>query len=279
VVIKVPSTEGRHDRSYVERFLLEDWIANRLNNAHIVKSHKASEKRRYCYVVSEFVDGQTLAQWMVDNPTPSLDEVRSIVEQVAIGVQAFHRQEMLHQDLRPENIMIDVSGTAKIIDFGSTFVSGIEETRTSETSHVMPGTAQFLAPEYFLGEFGSKQSDIYSLACITYHMLSGRSPYGTSVARALTRTAQHRLVYQSVLAAHRPLPAWVDSTLKKALQPDRTKRYSELSEFIQDLRKPNVKFLAQARPPLLERDPLFFWKGVSTILGGIVVGLLYLLFS
>ncbi|MFQ3247496.1 MAG: serine/threonine protein phosphatase PrpC [Arenicella sp.] len=276
VVIKVPSTEGRHDRSYVERFLLEDWIANRLNNAHIVKSHKASAKRRYCYVVSEFVDGQTLAQWMVDNPTPSLDEVRSIVEQVAIGLQAFHRQEMLHQDLRPENIMIDVSGTAKIIDFGSTFVSGIEETRTSEMSQVMPGTAQFLAPEYFLGEFGSKQSDIYSLACIAYHMLSGRSPYGASVARALTRTAQHRLVYQSVLAAHRPLPAWVDLTLKKALQPDRFKRYSELSEFIQDLRKPNIKFIAQARPPLLERNPLVFWKGVSLIFGVVIIGLLYL---
>jgi serine/threonine protein phosphatase PrpC len=276
VVIKVPSTEGRQDSSYVQRFLMEEWIANRLNNAHIVKSHKASIKRRYCYAVTEFVDGQTLAQWMVDNPAPSLDEVRSIVEQVAIGLQAFHRQEMLHQDLRPENIMIDASGIVKIIDFGSTFVSGIEETRTSEVPQSMPGTAQFLAPEYFIGEFGSKQSDNYSLACIAYHMLSGRSPYGNSVARALTRAAQRRLVYQSVLAAHRPLPVWVDLTLKKALQPERLKRYSELSEFIQDLRKPNPKFVAKARPPLLERDPLLFWKGVSLTLGMVVIGLLYL---
>jgi len=276
VVIKLPSTESRQNPDNVQRFLMEEWIANRVNNAHIVKSHKASKKRRYCYLVTEFVDGQTLAQWMVDNPAPTLDEVRSIVEQIAIGLQAFHRQEMLHQDLRPENIMMDVSGTVKIIDFGSTFVSGIEETRAFETAQAMPGTAQFLAPEYFVGEFGSKQSDIYSLACIAYHMISGRSPYGTHVARALSRAAQRKLVYQSVLAVHRSTPAWVDLTLKKALQPDRLKRYLELSEFIQDLRKPNAKFLAQARPPLLERDPLVFWKGVSLTLLALVIGLLYL---
>ena len=274
VVIKLPSTEGRLDVDYVERFLMEEWIAKRINNAHVLKPYTATRQRTYCYVVTEFAEGQTLAQWMLDNPSPSLEQVRSIIEQVATGLQAFHRQEMLHQDLRPNNIMIDALGTVKIIDFGSTFVSGVNETQTSVVPQAMPGTAQFLAPEYFLGEFGTKRSDLYSLACITYHMLCGRSPYGASVARASTRSAQHRLVYQSVLDAQRQLPAWVDLTLKKALYADPIKRYSELSEFIQDLRKPNPKFVMQARLPLIERNPIRFWKGVSVMLGMVIIGLL-----
>jgi len=275
VVIKSPSTEGRQDADYVERFLMEEWIANRLNNAHIVKSYRPSRQRHYCYVVTEYIEGRTLAQWMVDNPAPSLDEVRRIIEQVATGLQAFHRQEMLHQDLRPNNIMIDSSGTVKIIDFGSTFVAGVDETQTAVMpQQTMPGTAQFIAPEYFLGEFGNKQSDLYSLACITYHMLCGRSPYGTAVAKASTRAAQHRLVYRSMIDGQNQRPVWVDLALKKALQADPQKRYAELSEFVQDLRKPNAKFVAQSRQHLIERDPVRFWQGVAAILGAVVVYLL-----
>lgn len=274
VVIKLPSTEGRQDADYIERFLMEEWIANRLSNAHILKPFAQLKKRSFCYVVTEYIEGQTLAQWMIDNPKPSMEKVRSIIQQIAIGLQAFHRQEMLHQDLRPNNIMIDSMGTTKIIDFGSTFVSGVNETHTSMVLQTMPGTAQFLAPEYFLGEFGSKQSDLYSLACIAYHMLSGRSPYGAGVARALTRSAQHKLVYQSVLDPHRAIPTWVDLTLKKALQADPKKRYSELSEFVQDLRKPNTKFISQTQLPLIERNPVQFWQGVSIILSVVIIGLL-----
>ncbi len=274
VVLKLPSTEGRQNPDYVERFLMEEWIANRLTNTHVLKSYKPNRRRNFCYVASEYLEGQTLAQWMLDNPSPSLDMVRNIIEQIAVGLQAFHRQEMLHQDLRPHNIMIDTAGTVKIIDFGSTFVSGINETQTTALPQTMPGTAQFIAPEYFLGEFGTKRSDLYSLACISFHMLSGRSPYGTAVAKALTRSAQQRLVYQSVLDQQRQLPVWVDLTLRKALQPDPEKRYPELSEFIQDLRKPNPKFVNQSRPPLLERNPVIFWQGVSAVLGAIIIVLL-----
>ena len=280
VVIKLPSSEGRQDEEYVERFLMEEWIANRLNNAHIVKSHKAVKKRQYCYLATEYIEGQTLREWMNDNPTPSLQEVREIVAQISIGLQALHRQEMLHQDLRPENVMIDTSGVVKIIDFGSVFIYGIEETRTTVIpAQTMPGTALFLAPEYFIGEYGSKRSDIYSLACITYQLINGGSPYGTNVPKAQTRAAQKRLVYQSVLDPQRQIPAWVDLTLKKALDPDPNNRYPTLSEFIQDLRKPNAKFIARSQAPLIERDPVLVWKSISAALSVVIMVLLYQLFA
>ena len=136
----------------------------------------------------EFVDGQTLTQWMIDNPKPDLETVRGIVEQIARGLRAFHRMEMLHQDLRPENIMIDKTGTVKIIDFGSTGSPAWSRPRRPPARDDILGTAQYTAPEYFLGESGSPRSDLFSLGVITYQMLTGRLPYGAQVARARTRS-------------------------------------------------------------------------------------------
>ena len=125
VAIKVPSVDVREDAAYLERFLLEEWIAAaHRQSARAQAARPQTRKRNFAYLVTEYVEGQTLAQWMLDHPKPDLETVRRLVEQVAAGLQAFHRHEMLHQDLRPENIMIDRDGTAKIIDFGSARVAG-----------------------------------------------------------------------------------------------------------------------------------------------------------
>ncbi len=273
VIIKIPSIDLRGDPAYLERFLMEEWVARRINNAHVLKPCLQTRKRNYLYVVTEFIDGQTLAQWMIDNPKPDLETVRGIIEQIAKGLRAFHRQEMLHQDLRPENIMIDRTGTAKIIDFGSVSVAGVMDAKPIEQYNIL-GTAQYTAPEYFLGESGSSRSDIFSLGIITYQMLSRRLPYGTEVAKCRTKAAQNKLKYESVLDDDREIPVWIDGVLRKAVHPNLDKRYDELSEFIYDLRHPNRQFLNKIRPPLIERSPVAFWKGISFALAIIVILLL-----
>jgi serine/threonine protein kinase len=232
-----------------------------------------TRKRQYLYTVTEFIDGQTLTQWMIDNPKPKLATVRGIVEQIAKGLQAFHRLEMLHQDVRPENIMIDATGTVKLMDFGSTRVAGIVE-NASAMENLPDGTLQYTAPEYFLGEAGTARSDLFSLGVIAYQMLSGRLPFGTDVAQARTKAAQRRLTYRSLLDDERDIPAWFDATLRKATQPDPDKRYQELSEFVYDLSHPNAAYLLRTRPPLLERNPLVFWKTLAAVLLVVIVVLL-----
>lgn len=263
VVIKVPSVELRTDTKYLENFMLEEWIAKRVNNPHVAKAITPNRKRNYLYLVTEYIEGISLNQWMIDNPTPKLEQVRSIVEQIAKGLQAFHRQEMIHQDLRPNNIMIDSSNTVKIIDFGSTYIAGVTDAKTEE---VMRGTIRFSAPEYFLGQLGTQKSDIYSLAVITYQMLSGRFPYGAEIAHAKSIAAQRKLIYKSIITDDSELPLWIDDALRKALQPNPLKRYDELSEFIHDIRYPNKTFLAKTKPPLIQRNPVMFWQAVSFIL-------------
>lgn len=274
-VIKTLSQEGRKNPDSVERFLLEEWVAKRLKSPHILKLFSTEKPRNYVYVATEYIEGQPLSQWLADNPKPSLETVRGIIAQVAKGLQAFHRQEMLHQDLRPHNIMIDTSNTVKIIDFGSTFIAGIEEMRESSSEQWNLGTAAFMAPEYFLGELGTKQSDIYSLACTMYFMLTGRFPYGSAVAKTQTRAGQNRLTYQPIRhkqeSSQEHIPLWVDLTLKKALHVNPEQRYQELSEFVHDLHKPNKQFINRTHPPLAERNPVKFWQGVSAILFLIIV--------
>jgi serine/threonine protein phosphatase PrpC len=96
VIIKIPSLDLRDDEAYLKRFMMEEWVARRISNAHVLKPALQSRKRNYLYIVTEFVDGQTLTQWMIDNPKPDLETVRGITEQIAKGLRAFHRMEMLH---------------------------------------------------------------------------------------------------------------------------------------------------------------------------------------
>ena len=274
VIIKIPSIDLRGDPAYLKRFMMEEWAARRINSPHVLKPCPQSRKRNYLYVVMEFIDGQTLTQWMIDNPKPDLETTRGIVEQISKGLGAFHRMEMLHQDIRPDNIMIDKTGTVKIIDFGSTKVTGVVEAAPPTDRNDILGTQQYTAPEYFLGESGSPRSDLFSLGVITYQMLTGKLPYGLQIAKARTQSQFRKLRYNSVLDDNREIPIWIDGALKRAVHPDPNKRYEELSEYVFDLRHPNTRYLNSSPTPLIERNPLLFWQCLSCILACIVLVLL-----
>jgi serine/threonine protein kinase len=273
VAIKIPSIDLRDDPSYLKRFMMEEWVARRIDSPHVLKPRSHSRKPNFLYVVTEFIDGQTLTQWMIDNPKPELETVRGIVEQIARGLRAFHRLEMLHQDLRPENIMIDKTGTVKIIDFGSTKIAGVAEAARSAGHNDILGTVQYTAPEYFVGESGSSRSDLFSLGVITYQMLTGNLPYGAQIAKTRTKSQLGKLRYRTAIDDSREIPAWIDGALRKAVHPNPYKRYDSLSEYTFDLRHPNANYLG-ASPPLIERNPSLFWKCATAILACLVIALL-----
>jgi serine/threonine protein phosphatase PrpC len=125
VVIKTPSVDLAQNPDYLDRFVLEEWVARRIDSPHVIKAWAGERPRSHLFVVMEYIDGQTLAQWRVDNPQPALDSVRALIEQLAQGLQALHRREMLHQDLRPENVMIDHHGMVKLIDLANAHVAGV----------------------------------------------------------------------------------------------------------------------------------------------------------
>ncbi|MCP1842553.1 serine/threonine protein phosphatase PrpC/predicted Ser/Thr protein kinase [Bradyrhizobium sp. USDA 4523] len=273
VTIKIPSIDLRDDPAYLKRFMMEEWVARRIDSPHVLKPFLPQRKRNFLYVTMEYIDGQTLTQWITDNPTPALETVRGITEQIAKGLRAFHRKEMLHQDVRPDNIMIDRTGTVKIIDFGSTRIAGVADAVPAGVEDIL-GTQQYTAPEYFLGEGGTARSDLFSLGVVTYQMLTGRLPYGAQIARARTRSDFNRLVYRPAAHGGRDVPTWVDGALERAVHANPLKRYESFSEFLFDLRNPNAKYLTTSSTPLIERNPVLFWKSTTLLLALVVVLLL-----
>jgi serine/threonine protein phosphatase PrpC len=277
VALKLPSIDLRDSRAYLKRFMMEEWIARRIDSPHVLKPRSQPKRRGYLYVATEFIEGQTLRQWMIDHPRPDLETVRDIVEQIAAGLRAFHRLEMLHQDLRPDNVLIDKTGTAKIIDFGSVKIAGVAEAAPQQGADEILGTVQYTAPECFLGDGGSPRSDMFSLAAICYQMLTGVLPYGAQIAKIRGRSDVRKLRYRPAEDDDRNIPVWVDGALKKALHPDPYKRYEDVSEFLFELRNPNPAYLRTRTTPLIERNPLLFWKLTTVALACTVVALLALL--
>jgi serine/threonine protein phosphatase PrpC len=263
VVLKTPSVNYEDDPSYIEMFTREEWVGQLVSSPYVLKILPAQRMRRHLYYVTEFVEGQSLRQWMRDHPHPELETVRGFVEQIAKGLRAFHRKEIIHRDLKPENIVVDKFGTAKIIDFGSTRVAGLEEIASPIAQPELVGTAGYTAPEYHLGERPTNRSDIYSLGVIAYELLTGRLPYGAGFA---SRRDVEKFVYVPATVWNKTIPAWVDAALAKAVHKDPAQRCEALSAFVEDLRRPGSE-VAQAQPrPLLDRNPVAFWRGAALIL-------------
>ena len=278
VVIKVPGGETASDPEYLRRFLFEEWVARRIHSPHVVGAAARIAPRSASYVAMDWVTGCTLRQWMTDHPEPTLDEVRGIAEQVARGLRALHRREMVHQDLRPENIMLNDDGTAVIIDLGSAAVAGVEEAVPGFLGP-LPGTYQYTAPEYLSGDRIGWRSDQFALSVIIYEMLTGCLPYGAQVARVRSRRDQQRLRYQSAVQSERGVPEWVDYALARGCHRDPMRRYDALAELMADLSRPAPDCKPKAERPLIERNPLRFWQGLAMVQLGLIVALLLLLYG
>ena len=260
-IMKTPSLNFEDDPLYIDLFLHEEWIGRRINNPHVMQVMAPRRQRTALYTITEYIEGDTLRQWIDRNPNPALHTVLGIADQLIQGLRTFQRMEMIHQDLKPENIMIDRFGTLKIIDFGSTKVAGLAELVSPLDREALLGTESYTAPEYLAGQITSFRSDIYSLGTIIYEMLSGQLPYG----EALTRHNLNRLEYRPLHRTNPSIPVWLDGALAKAVQKNPDLRYNSLSEFQQDLKTPNKKFTQAHAKPLIERNPLLFWQSAALL--------------
>jgi eukaryotic-like serine/threonine-protein kinase len=257
VVLKTPSVNFEDNPAYIEAFGREEWVGKLVASPHVLRVLPATRSRRHLYYVTEFFDGQTLRQWMRDHPSPDLETARGIVEQIARGVRAFHRKEIIHQDLKPENVMIDSGGLLKIIDFGSSRAAGFDEMTHAGAEMAFVGTIDYTPPEHHRGERATNRADIYALGCIAYELLTGKLPYGRGFASVRD---EQRLNYIPARALRDDIPGWMDAGLEQAVHKSPGQRTDALSALVENLRQPNPS-LTQDRPvPLLQRNPVGFWK-------------------
>jgi len=274
VVLKTPSVNFEDDKDYLEMFTREEWIGSLISSPHVVKIVKSNRPRKFLYYVTEYVEGQTLREWMNDNPTPDLQDVRDIARQIVRGLRAFHRKEIIHQDIKPENIVIDKDGTVKLIDFGSARVASLEDAGKGENEQFNGGTKNYSAPEFQLGYKSTNQSDIYSVGVILYEILTGKLPYigaFDSIRKLKLQT------YVSARTVNSDISYWMDDCLKKAVEINVASRYFTMSELLRDFSRPNPNFKQIEFAPLIERYPNGFWKVLAGFMFILNVILLYLL--
>jgi len=282
VILKTPSILYDDDTHFIEHFLHEEWAGKRINHENVVTVIRSDRPKSCVYYVTEYLGKKTLRDWINAYPKADINETRKIVEQIAKGLRAFHRKEMLHQDLKPENIMFDKNGVVKIIDFGSVKIAGIAEItpRDFDGGDNILGTLNYTAPEYHTAQRGTVKSDLYSLAVITYEMLNGALPFGQDMPDKPSQGYLANLRYVPSFHHNPMVPIWIDGALKKATSIAPHTRYNELSEFLYDLNTPNSSFMrTEDSIPLLQRNPLRFWQGLSAILMIINLILLYLIAS
>lgn len=275
MVMKTPSVNFSDDMAYIERLIMEEWVGSRIDSEYVVKVIRPVRPRKFLYYLVEYVSGGTLKTWITKNPNPDLKEVMRLVEQMVKGLRKFHRKEALHQDLKPDNVVLDEYNNVKIIDFGSVHISGVTEIQAPIVRDIILGTDEYAAPEYKLGRKSGVKSDLFSLAIIVYEMMTGEMPWGDKFARCQNVRDYSSLKYIPAYSRNPMVPLWVDGALKKALSINSDLRHSSFSEFLYDLQQPNSSYLGKSDLPFMERDATLFWKVLS---GGLFIGNLFLLY-
>jgi protein phosphatase len=272
VVLKMPSLNFADDLLYLDGFAKERWVGRKLSDPRIMKILPRIKSSPFLYHICEYIEGVSLRQWIYDNPKPTLETAREIINNIISCARVLQRAGLVHRDLKPENIMVQADHTIKIIDFGSIQIDALDEIAVVPADDQPLGATDYIAPEYLNGEKATTFSDLFSIAVIGYELLTGELPYKSLQTQSLQRMKNMQWKYRSISQFREDLPAWIDPVFKKATQPLPGNRYQALSEFSTDLVTPNPELIkSREQAPLIERDPVYFWKGLSLLLFIIIV--------
>lgn len=231
VAVKVLKQEFSENTNFVSKFHVEAQAAAGLMHPNIVNVYDVGEEDGINYIVMELVEGITLKNYIEKKARLSVKEAISIAIQVSMGIEAAHNNHIIHRDIKPQNIMISKEGKVKIADFG------IAKAATSNTitSNVM-GSVHYTSPEQARGGFSDERSDIYSLGCTMFEMLTGRVPFDgeTTVAIAI-KHIQEEMASPCEYVSE--IPVCVEQIIFKCTQKSPDRRYQSMSELIVDLKK------------------------------------------
>jgi len=242
VVIKIPDQSMLGDPAQFERFQRELDVMKTLDHPTILKGLGSGKYNRIPYLVTEFVDGQSL-RTMIESlaPFPS-DQVVSLIRKIADGMAYCHKNDVIHRDLKPENILVTTNGQPVIMDFGLALTKGAHRVTYSNLSATM-GTPDYMAPEQIEGQRGDKRTDVYALGTIMYEMLAGQMPFSGDSNMAVM--AQHLNGTAPRLDRVNPsISSQLAAIVATSLARNPVDRYEDMPAFIEALDHPEKVDLA-----------------------------------
>lgn len=237
VALKLIRAELATREDALERFRREILLARQVTSPHVVRIHDIAQHQGRWLISMDLVEGETLDRMLERRGQLPVDEVVSLLRQLALGLSAAHRVGVVHRDLKPANILVDASGQARISDFG--VARSIGAAGTTGTGMVV-GTPDYLSPEQARAAATGPASDLYTLGLIAYEMLSGRLPFegATPAESALQRAVRA----PPLLSGRRSgLPAWLVRLVDRLLQPEPRRRLRDADAVVEAIDRREVR--------------------------------------
>ncbi|MDT4897654.1 MAG: eukaryotic-like serine/threonine-protein kinase [Acidobacteriota bacterium] len=261
VALKILRSFFAADDTRLRRFQREARAASALNHPNILTIYEVGEADNVHFISTEFIDGQTLRE-LIPQASLSLAEILDIIVQVASALEAAHAAGIIHRDIKPENIMRRADRVVKILDFG---IAKLTESSTSEFSSEAPtmiktqtetgivmGTPRYMSPEQARGLLVDERTDIWSLGCVLYEMLSGSAPFA-GATRVDTLVALLEREPQPLFESAKDAPAELQQLqriVSKALRKERDERYRTVTEMLADLKSVNREIALMPAAPV-----------------------------
>ncbi|MCU9612155.1 Stk1 family PASTA domain-containing Ser/Thr kinase [Caldibacillus lycopersici] len=233
VAVKILRLDFANDEDFIRRFHREAQSATSLVHPNIVNIYDVGEEDPdIYYIVMEYVNGETLKQFIQNHSPLGIDKAIDIMKQLTSAIQHAHQNNIIHRDIKPQNVLIDKKGNVKITDFG--IAMALTSTTITHTN-TMLGSVHYISPEQARGGIATKKSDIYSLGIVLFEMLTGRLPF--SGESAVSIALKHLQDETPSPKKWNPLiPQSVENIILKATAKDPFYRYQDVGELEEDLR-------------------------------------------
>ncbi|AVD94605.1 protein kinase [Pseudomonas sp. SWI36] len=255
-LLKTLPTAREQEPGAAQGLLLEEWFLRRIAGRHFPELHAASQRQHLYYVMREY-PGQNLAALLAEQGPLPLPQWLEVARQLLQAVGVLHRRNLLHRDIKPDNLHLGRDGQLRLLDFGLAYCPGLSE----DPLHELPGTPSYIAPEAFDGHPPSPRQDLYAVGVTLFHLLTGHYPYGEVEAFQRPRFGQ-----PVNAARYRPdLPEWLQHNLLQAVASDPAQRFETAEHWLLLLERGDRQELPCRPRPLLEREPLKVWRTLALL--------------